>query len=177
MPGLVMDAESFVKIFADEDFVPLLESDDESAKLSAPERITIIGRIASMNVKDRIKFALKGNREVRMILIRDPNRPVCVAVVQNPKITDQEVEAITNLKSVHEEVLRLVGANRNWIRKYNIVLNLVKNPRTPVGTSLGFLNRIQTRDLRELAKSKSIPDTVRQMASRTFQKRQQTGQG
>ena len=132
----------------------------------------MFARIARMTVKDRIKFALKGTREVRMILIRDPNRPVCAAVIMNPRITDQEIESIAGLRAVNEEVLRLIGNNRAWTRSYAVIHNLVRNPKTPVAISLNFLNRIQTRDLRQLGSNKNIPEVIRQMASRMYMKRQ-----
>lgn len=156
--------ESF---FEGEEFKELRE--DEQFE----ERVSVLARIATMTVKDKIRFALKGTREVRMILIRDPNRPVCAAVMQNPRITDQEVETISALKSVSEEVLRIIGTNRGWIRSYTVIHNLVRNPKTPVALSLNFLNRIQSRDLRQLGMNKNIPEVVRTMASRMYVKRQQ----
>ncbi len=108
-----------------------------------------------------------------MILIRDPNRPVCAAVIQNPRITDQEVETISALKSVNEEVLRLIGMNRAWTRNYLVIHNLVRNPKTPVALSLNFLNRIQSRDLRQLGMNKNVPEVIRTMAGRMYVKRQQ----
>jgi hypothetical protein len=153
--------------FADEHF----EDIDEDRELFE-ERVSVLARIARMSVKDRIRFAVKGTREVRMILIRDPNRPVCAAVLQNPRITDQEVETISALKSVTEEVLRIIGTKRSWTRSYTVIHNLVRNPKTPVGLSLNFLNRIQTRDLRALGQNKNIPEVVRTMAGRLHLKRQ-----
>jgi hypothetical protein len=153
--------------FAGEEFEDALQDQEGNE-----ERVSVLARIARMSTKDRIKFALKGTREVRMILIRDPNRPVCAAVLQNPRITDQEVETISALKSVNEEVLRLVGTNRAWTRSYSVIHNLVRNPKTPVALSLNFLNRIQSRDLRALGSNKNIPEVVRTMAGRLYLKRQ-----
>lgn len=107
-----------------------------------------------------------------MILIRDPNRPVCAAVIMNPRITDQEIETISALKSVNEEVLRLIALSRAWTRNYAVIHNLVRNPKTPVALSLNFLNRIQSRDLRALGQNKNIPEVIRTMAGRMFLKRQ-----
>lgn len=168
MPGLIeeppaFDIESF---FEGDEFV------EEKQKEGFEERISILARIARMSVKDRIRFALKGTREVRMILIRDPNRPVCAAVIMNPRITEQEIESISALKSVNEEVLRIIGTNRAWSKNYTVIHNLVRNPKTPAAICLGFLNRIQTRDLRALGQNKNIPEVVRMMAFRTYQKRQ-----
>ena len=153
------------KFLGDEDFAELID------KEMFEERVTVLARIARMSVKDRIRFALKGTREVRLILIRDPNRPVCAAVVMNQRITDQEIETIASLRSVNEEVLRLIAMNRNWTRSYTVIHNLVRNPKTPVAMTLNFLNRIQTKDLRVLGQNKNIPEVVRTMANRMNAKR------
>lgn len=157
------DVEQFL---AGEEFADIID------KEMFEERVTVLARIARMSVKDRIRFALKGTREVRMILIRDPNRPVCAAVIMNPRITDQEIETISALKSVNEEVLRLIALSRAWTRNYAVIHNLVRNPKTPVALSLNFLNRIQSRDLRALGQNKNIPEVIRTMAGRMFLKRQ-----
>lgn len=165
---LVEEVEGFdvEQFLAGEEFADIID------KEMFEERVTVLARIARMSVKDRIRFALKGTREVRMILIRDPNRPVCAAVIMNPRITDQEIETISALKSVNEEVLRLISLSRAWTRNYAVIHNLVRNPKTPVALSLNFLNRIQSRDLRALGQNKNIPEVIRTMAGRMFLKRQ-----
>ena len=92
---------------------------------------------------------MKGDREARSILIRDSNRVVATAVINNPRITDQEVENIAAMRTVADEVLRLIAANRAWARSYSIIHNLVRNPRTPIPTVISTLPRIRTKDLHE----------------------------
>lgn len=137
----------------------------------AAERKAVFQLIAMMSIKERVMLAIKGSREARMILVRDPNRVVACAVLRNPRITDNEVEAISAIKTVPEDVLRQIGMNRAWTRSYTVVHNLVRNPRTPIALSLNFLNRIQPRDLRGLAGNKNIPDVIRTMANRLYLKR------
>jgi hypothetical protein len=143
----------------------------DADKNISPERLPIFHQIALMSVKDRVMLAIKGTREARMILVRDPNRVVAVAVLRNPRLTDAEVEYIASIKTVPEDVLRQIGQNRMWIRSYGVIHNLVRNPRTPIAISLGLLNRIQTRDLRALSTNKNIPDVIRTTASRLYIKR------
>jgi hypothetical protein len=45
----------------------------------------------------------------------------------------------------------------------------VKNARTPIGTTLGLINRILTSDLRALARNKNIPEVLRKTAQRQVQ--------
>ncbi|HYV04126.1 MAG TPA: hypothetical protein VFB82_06065 [Blastocatellia bacterium] len=135
------------------------------------DRMPVFFQVAMMSVKERVMLAIKGTREARMILIRDPNKMVATAVLRNPRVSDTEVENIASMKSVAEDVLRLIGQNRAWTRAYPVIHNLVRNPRTPIATSLGFLNRIQSRDMRALSANKNIPDVIRSTAYRLFIKR------
>jgi len=137
----------------------------------SPERMPVFQQIAMMSVKDRVMLAIKGTREARMILVRDPNRIVAGAVLRNPRLTDQEIENIASIKTVPEDVLRQIGQNRSWVRAYPVIHNLVRNPRTPIAISLGFLNRIQTRDMRALSTNKNIPDVIRSTSYRLYLKR------
>jgi hypothetical protein len=137
----------------------------------SPERMPVFQQIALMSIKDRVMLAIKGTREARTILVRDPNRIVAGAVLRNPRLTDQEIETIASVKTVPEDVLRQIGMNRSWTRAYPVIHNLVRNPRTPIAISLGFLNRIQTRDLRALSTNKNIPDVIRSTTYRLYLKR------
>jgi hypothetical protein len=136
-----------------------------------PERISLIRRIMFMNVKDRMKLAMKGDREARSILIRDSNRIVATAVIQNPRVTDQEVENIAAMRTVADEVLRLIALNRNWARSYPIIHNLVRNPRTPIPTVLSTLPRIRTKDLKNIMQNRNVSEATRRQAQRLSQAR------
>ncbi len=135
------------------------------------ERITVINRVLKMGVKDRARLAAKGDREARNILIRDPNRVVAQAVVNNPRITEQEVEKIAAMRSVTEDVLRQIANNRQWTRSYSIMHNLARNPRTPIANVLNILSRMQLRDLSALSKNRNVSDGVRRHALRLSQAR------
>ncbi len=147
----------------------------EEDSLISSDRIPVFQRVALMSVKDRVMLAIKGTREARMILIRDPNRMVAGAVLRNPRLTDTEIENIASVRTVPDDVLRQIGQNRAWTRSYVVIHNLVKNGRTPIAISLNFINRIQTRDLRALSQNKNIPDVIRQTSYRLYMKRSSTG--
>jgi hypothetical protein len=133
------------------------------------DRLSTIQRIAMMTVAERVQTALKGNREERIILIRDSNRLVASAVLDSPKLSDSEVESIAAMKNVSEEVLRMIGSRRDFAKSYTVIHTLVKNPRTPIATSLGLMNRILTNDLRALSRNKNVPEVLRRTAHRQLQ--------
>lgn len=132
----------------------------------APERVSLIRRIMLMTVKDRVKLGMKGDREARAILIRDANKVVATAVIHNPRITDQEVEGISAMRTVSDEVLRLIALNRAWARSYPTIHNLVRNPRTPIATAMNILPRLYAKDLKNLSQNRNVSDTVRRQANR-----------
>ncbi|MCA1632694.1 MAG: hypothetical protein LC802_02995 [Acidobacteria bacterium] len=133
---------------------------------AAPKRVALIRRVMLMKVKDRIKLAMKGDREARAILIRDSNKVVATAVIHNPRITDQEVEAIAAMRTISDEVLRLIGLSRAWARSYPIIHNLARNPRTPLGTAMQILTRLYTKDLKTISQNRNVSDAVRRQAVR-----------
>jgi hypothetical protein len=137
----------------------------------APERVSLMRQLMFLNAKDRMKLAMKGDREARSILIRDSNRTVATAVIHNPRVTDQEVENIAAMRTVAAEVLRLIALNRNWARSYPVIHNLVRNPRTPVPTVLSTLPRIRTKDLKNLTQNRNVSEATRRQAQRLAQAR------
>ena len=142
----------------------------EGGEVSA-ERVSLIRKIMFMNTKDRIKLGMKGDREARSILIRDANKVVSSAVVNNPRITEHEIENIASMRTVADEVLRLIAMNRTWARAYPIIHNLARNPRTPIPTVLNILPRIRTKDLLGLTQNRNVSEAVRRQAYRLQQAR------
>jgi len=138
---------------------------------ASPERISLIKRIMFMSVKDRVKLAIKGDREARGILIRDSNKIVATGVIHNPRLTDHEVENIASMRTVAEEVLRLIGMNNSWARSYTIIHNLTRNPRTPMATAVHILPRIRTKDLKAIALNRNVSEAVRRQAYRLSEMR------
>lgn len=114
----------------------------------------------------RAKLARGASRTLRAILIRDPNPQVATMVLRVSAITESEIEQISANRYVCEEVLTQVANRREWVAKYTVMHNLVKNARTPVGIAVKFVSRLSVRDLGLLRKDRNVPDAVRQTAIR-----------
>ena len=127
---------------------------------------SLLQRLQEMTVSERIKLALRGNRETRMLLIRDSNRMIRRFVLQNPRVGDEEIIAVAKNRSADDELLRIIAESREWTKNYQVRLSLVTNPKTPLVLSLRFLNGLQDRDVRMLAKSKNVSATVANAAKR-----------
>jgi hypothetical protein len=129
--------------------------DDEDDERSA------MARLATMSVPQKVARAIRGTREERAILIRDPNKMVVAAVMSCPKLTDTEVEGFARMANVSQEVLRIISGTRQWMKKYGVVSALTKNAKTPVAVSLNLLPRLTDADLRLLSTNRNVPDVVR----------------
>lgn len=139
----------------------------EAAAEAEPDlakRQTLLQRVAKMNVSQRVQFAIKGSSEARRTLIRDTNKVVQRAVLQSPRLTDQEVEAFASMSTLTDEILRLIANNRNFRKNYAVVRNLLNNPKTPLDVSLHMLPMVNAMDLKRLTTNKNIPETLRSTA-------------
>jgi hypothetical protein len=142
--------------------LPLLDTGADEAPPPAEEREdSTLQRLAGLSIAKRIGVAMKGTREERAILIRDPNRIVTAAVLSSPKMTETEIAGIARMANVSEDVLRTIANNRSWLKNYMVAVGLVKNPKTPVALSMSLMGRLNDKDLRMLSTDRNIPDVLR----------------
>jgi hypothetical protein len=135
-----------------------------AAESDLARRQTLIQRLAKMTVAQRVQFAMKGGSEARRTLIRDNNKVVQRAVLQSPRLTDQEVEAFAGMTSLTDEILRSIAGNRAFRKNYTVVRNLVNNPKTPLDVTLHMLPILNAVDLKRLTTNKNVPETLRTTA-------------
>jgi hypothetical protein len=163
--------EDEVLITEDEYLVRTLSEEDRQKT----EKVNAVQKIYRSNTAEKLITALKGTREERSILIRDPNRLVATAVLGSPRITEAEIESISAMKNVSEEILRTIGNRREWTKRYTVLNNLVRNPRTPVGIALSMVPRLNPRDIKGIAVDRNVPEPVRKQAQKFVKGQQQQG--
>ncbi len=138
-----------------------VDDDEEEDKAES-----LLKTLQKMKMIEKMRLATTGDREVRNYLIRDPSRLIQLAVISNPRISDTEVTAIANSKSVDEEVLRRIANNREWMRMYQVRSALAKNPKTPLPIALKMVPTLQAQDLKVISRSKTVPIAIAQAAQR-----------
>ncbi|MGE5344277.1 MAG: hypothetical protein ACM3SY_22650 [Candidatus Omnitrophota bacterium] len=141
------------------------ESDDSSLE---KKTLTTLQEINAMSISERIKLAMSGTRTHRMILIKDSNKMVSLAVVESPKLTADEVMLIARNKSIPGDVIEKISRNREWTKNYTIITELVQNPKTPLKDALSFIGRLHIQDLKLLGRDKNVNPVVRQAAFQRF---------
>lgn len=144
----------------------------EDVKSRIPEekkRESLMLRIQRLGVSEKVKLALKGSSEARGILMKDSNKLVSLAVLDNPRITHSEILAIARNRSALEESIRTISNNKEWMKVYSVVMALVTNPKTPPGIAVKFVGGISPKDLKLLEKNRGVSEAVRLTAKRTLQ--------
>src|SRR5882762_1005114 len=158
---------------------PALAKIKPKAKPKSPEaeRVSVLQKIARLDVKGRVQLAVRGSKEERGILVRDGTKLVALAVLQSPKISDGEVEKFAAQKNVLEALLRGITMHRRFMKNYVIMRNLCSNPRAPVDVSMGLVKNLMVQDLKNLSGNKDVSETIRKMAMRAFKQKVEPGGG
>jgi hypothetical protein len=141
------------------------------AEPDAQRRQTLLQQISKMTVAQRVQFAMKGASDARRTLIRDSNKVVQRAVLQSPRLTDQEVESFAAMANLTDEILRLMAGNRNFRKNYVVVRNLMNNPKCPLDVTLHMLPMLNAADLKKLSMNKNVPETLRTTAAKLIRTR------
>jgi hypothetical protein len=143
-----------------------LETEEEPVEEESAEFKSKYNLAQSMGVSEKIKTALTGDKEWRNIFIRDANKLVSGAVVKNPRITDAEVLNISKSAVQNDEIMRVICANKEWVKKYPIRKALAENNKTPLPNALRFLATLTEKDLASIGKSKNVSSVLANQARR-----------
>ena len=153
--------------------LPVIPKSEIIKKRTPPEdRVqTIFQRIQKLTVSERIQLALRGGKEIRTLLLKDANREVSLTVLDNPKITETEIELVARSRSLPEEMLRIIAKRKDWVKNYGIMHALATNPKTMIGTALSFITHLKTRDLQVLQKDRNVAEGIRAAAKKLYKAR------
>lgn len=143
------------------------DGDNEEEERSRP----LNQKIRDMNIAQKIRLATVGSREAIKILVRDPNKLVHMAAIQSPRIKVGDVKRLSSVKSLPDGVINYIARNRNWTSDYEVLTNLVMNPKTPLSEVTGFLKHLRARELRELSRNRNVSHQVARMAKRMLKQR------
>jgi hypothetical protein len=116
------------------------------------------------------KIRLDG-KALRMLGVRDSNPLVAVSALKAPGISDAEIERVSALRNVADDVLREIAMNRAWTRSYLVKKNLVANPRTPIAFASQWIAHMREAELRTLARSKDVSGAIAKLAKQQLDKK------
>jgi hypothetical protein len=136
------------------------EVDEEGEEQVRDKFLPLHAKIAQMTVSQKVRCATLGSAAERLMLVRDANRLVAAAAAKSPMMRDNEAVQISAARSVSEEVLRIIAMNREFVRHYQVKLNLVQNPRTPFTFAARLVPHLRESDLRSISRSKNVTGAI-----------------
>ncbi len=117
-------------------------------------------KIAAMSIGEKIQLALHGAREGRTLLARDRAGVVQAALIRNPRSTIEELCALARGPALAPDAAEALLHHPTFGGSPQIVLALVRNPRTPLPIATQLVARLQPGDLRSIAKGLGVRGQV-----------------
>jgi hypothetical protein len=151
----------------------ICETDEEGEEKIIAKAVPLFKQLQDMSVTGKIRRAMLGNSTERMLLVRDKNRLVSEAAARSPRMTENDAAQISASRAVSENVLRIIANSRELTRSYQVKLNLISNPVTPLTFTSRLMPHLRLADLKVLARSKNVPGAVSRAAKQTLSRRNQ----
>jgi len=99
---------------------------------------------------EKISMARMCGRELSRVLMKDPDNKVFVALLDNPRVREEDLVTYIRAGSPHAEKLRLLADHRKWGTRYTIRLALIFNPSTPKACSASQIRYLTPADRQQL---------------------------
>jgi CTP:molybdopterin cytidylyltransferase MocA len=149
----------------------VVEEDAEGVEAPVAKALPLHAKLAEMSISGRIRRAQLGTGAERQLLLRDTNKLVATAAIRSPMIQEQDVERISKMRTVHDEVLRVIATKGQWLENHTIKFNLVANPRTPLAFATKFIAHLRLDELKRLEKNRDVPANVRGVVRQQIQRK------
>ena len=145
-----------------------------SGKPARPRKAAVID-FGKLKLFEKIRLATLGNAFCRQTLLRDSNRLVAMAAIRSPGITDLEVIRAAGNRAVSEDVIRYIANSKEYLKLYPVKLSLVGNPKCPLALTLKMLSTLRPEDLKNIARSKNVPNALSTAARKLVTARNPAG--
>lgn len=147
------------------------EEDAEGKEVVKAKLLPLYKRLGEMTASQKVRRAILGTKEERMLLIRERNKVIASAAARSPLLQEPDAVLVARNRNVSEEVLRILGTTPEWLKSYAVKRNLVENSRTPITIATRLISHLRESDLRSIAKSKNVSGAVQDAARRHLDKR------
>ena len=151
------------------------DSDDDSDGEGVAEVAAQPRGVRDLTVPMKIRLATLGNKFDRGVLVRDTKKMVALAAIKSPGVTDSEAAKYATNSSLAEEVIAYIASRREWVKLYGTKMALVQNPKTPLPAAMRLMTHLRDKDVRGIARSKSVPSALSAQARKLSSQRSKSG--
>ena len=128
-------------------------------KLNAEDQL--ISRLPQLPLGQKITLARRGPGRLAGALLAEGHAQIISIVLDNAFLTEANVLKALSREKLPPGVVVAVAHHRKWSIVYNIRLALVRHPAAPLSSVLSYLPELTVSDLRELASSGIVAETLR----------------
>lgn len=121
----------------------------------------IINRLEQVALGQQVTLARRGTARVVAALLEAGPEPVVGPALDNPLLTEAAVLGVLRRDDLEPAVVEQMARHPKWSRRYDVRLQLVRHPLTPLGLVLGFLPELKAADLKLIVRDQRMPETLR----------------
>jgi len=119
---------------------------------------------------ERISLARMCGRGLIAALCEDESARVIAALLQNPRLLENDVLRVVSRRSAPGPVLRIVSKSDRFGRRSEVRKAIVRHPNTPAPVALRLLQKLAVTDLGEVLRASRLPKLIEVAASRLLQR-------
>ncbi|HWO20677.1 MAG TPA: hypothetical protein VNO30_18040 [Kofleriaceae bacterium] len=139
---------------------PPAQAARQRAQQLAPERaLRPTGR--PLTLGERKALARTHDREQILLMLRDPHPAVVAILLENPHVTEPDVQKIASARPAVPEALARLAAHPRWSVRHAVKRALVQNPSTPLADAIRIATTLPPGELAELSRDAALPEPLR----------------
>ena len=135
-------------------------------------RQNVFDKIRSMTRPKKLVLALRGDRLSRMVLGQSRDPQVFHHLVQNPRITTEEIVELTKSQLLMVPTMELITRNKDWIKNERIKLHLTLNSKAPLPLVIHLMSLLSqySLTLKQVMKNPYAKASIRRVALQRLQR-------
>lgn len=122
-----------------------------------------------LTLGERRSLALKPSRAIIERAMLDPNPMVAAKLLENPKLTEEDVVRMAARRPGPPAVLSQIALHPRWRRRRRVALALVYNSSLPTPYGLSLLPRLDSREATDVAADARLDQAIRDGAGELLQ--------
>jgi hypothetical protein len=153
------------------DLLKLSQAATTAPDLQRSAEEQLIARLPHVALGQKIALARQASARVLAALIVEGNAQVVEPAVGNPRLTEAQVLKLLARDKLPLAVVPALCRQRRWTSAPNVVLALMRYAHTPPESAQHILPGIASKELRELAQTKTISQRLRRQIERELAQR------
>ena len=120
-------------------------------------------RLPAMAAGEKITLARLAAGQVLKALRHDKDPSVIQALLENPRLVEDDVLYLASQQRTPAPVLEAVARDPKWSARREVRIALLRNARTPLSSAVSFIRSLTAVEAKSLATDAKVPLAIRRM--------------